>query len=113
MDWSQDENNLEEGDVTDWLEGDEKLWQWEEVSKDETITVRKMESRSLQVEGAEKVPELRRKRRRRRRRKKKKKKNKVVGWSTEKMEERTQNGAMEVRHSGRKEHRVEKCEEQN
>ena len=49
--------------MTDWLEGDEKLWQWEEVSKDETITVRKMEGRSLQVEGEEKVPELRRRRR--------------------------------------------------
>ena len=28
-------NNLEEGDVMDWLEDDEMMKEWEEVSKDE------------------------------------------------------------------------------
>ena len=32
---SRDENNLEEGDVMDWLEDDEMMKEWEEVSKDE------------------------------------------------------------------------------
>ena len=32
---SRDANNLEEGDVMDWLEDDEMMKEWEEVSKDE------------------------------------------------------------------------------
>ena len=43
----------------DWLEDDEMTRQWEDVSKEEEkITVRKMEGRSLQVEGAHKALEL-------------------------------------------------------
>ena len=42
-----------------WLEDDEMMRQWEDVSQEEEkITVRKMEGRRMQVEGAQKVPEL-------------------------------------------------------
>ena len=43
-----------------WLEDDEMMRQWEYVSQEEEekITVRKMEGRRMQVEGAQKVPEL-------------------------------------------------------
>ena len=43
----------------DWLEVDEMMRQREEVSKEEEkITVRKMEGRSLQLEGVQKAPEI-------------------------------------------------------
>ena len=45
--------------MTDWLEDDEMMKQWEVVSKEEKkITVRKIEGKSLQVERVQKVPEL-------------------------------------------------------
>ena len=58
-DCTQAEDDFDEGDVMYWLEDDEMMRQWEDVSKEEeNITVRKMEGRSLQVEGVQKVPEL-------------------------------------------------------
>ena len=51
-DCSRDENNLEEGDVMDWLEDDEMMKQWEEVSKDEEKICEEDGGKSLQGEGA-------------------------------------------------------------
>ena len=43
----------------DWLEDDEMMRQWEEVSKEEEkITVSKMEGRNLRVKEVQKAPEL-------------------------------------------------------
>ena len=51
-DCSRDENNLEEGDAMDWLEDDEMMKQWEEVSKDEEKICEEDGGKSLQDEGA-------------------------------------------------------------
>ena len=56
---SQVEDDFQEGHAMDWLEDDEMMKQWEDVSnEEEKITVRKMEGKRLQVEGVQKVPEL-------------------------------------------------------
>ena len=74
----------------DWLEDDEIMKQWEDVSKEEKITMRKMEGKSLQVDGVQKVPDLfvSQVATKEKEPKKENKKRKVVGWSTEKMEEK-------------------------
>ena len=56
---SQVEDELEERDAMDWLEDDEIMRQWEEVSKEEErITRRKGEGREWTAEGVQRVPEL-------------------------------------------------------
>ena len=56
---SQAEDDREEEDTTDWLEDDEMMRQWEEVSKDEgKITLKQDEIRNIKCEGVQKVPEL-------------------------------------------------------
>ena len=60
----------------------------EDVSKEEEkITVRNMEDKSFQVEGVQKEKEL----------KKENKKSEVVGWSTEKVEEKQVNTSSKTR----------------
>ena len=73
----------------DWLEDDEMRRQWKDVIKEEEkITARKLEGKSLQVEGAQKVPELSVSQVATKDKElhKESRKSKVVGWSTEKME---------------------------
>ena len=75
----------------DWCENDEMMRQCEDVSEDEEkIKMRKMEGKSLQVEGVQRAPELLVSQvfTKDEEPKEEEKKMKVVGWSTEKMEEK-------------------------
>ena len=89
-DCSQVEGDFEGGDVTDWLEDDEKMKQWEDVSKKEDGRKEPQQLKVCRGHGellASQVSQVKQKEEESK--KKKKKKSKVVaGWSTEKMEEK-------------------------
>ena len=58
-DCSHIEDSVEEGDVMDWYEDHEMRTHWEDLSKEEgRIVTRKTEGNGLQIEGAQRVPEL-------------------------------------------------------
>ena len=93
-DCSQIEDSFEEGDVTDWYEDDEMMRHWEEVSKEEEkIGTRQTAGNGLQIQGVQRVPQLVVSHilTKEKGLKKKERKGKVVGWSTEKMEEKANN----------------------
>ena len=91
-DCSQVEDEFGEGDGMEWLEGDDLMRQWEEVSKEEEKTeVRKFVGRSSQIEGVQKAPEVlvfEVFTKEKEAKKEKKKNSKVARWSTETMEEK-------------------------
>ena len=75
----------------DWCEDDEMMRQWEKTNeKKEKIAKRKMEGKSLQVEGVQKAPELLVSHvfTKEKEQEKEQKKSKMIGWHTDKMEEK-------------------------
>ena len=83
----------------DWFEDEEMMRQWEDARKEEEkITMRKMEGKSLQVEGVQTAPELPVSQvlMKEEEPKKEMKKSKVAGWSTEKMDEKARKQALKT-----------------
>ena len=84
------QDHLEEGDAIDWLEDDELMRHWAQVSKEEEkIKVRRSAGRNIKFEGVHNVLEqmVSQAQMKKKKSKREKEKKKVVGYSTERMKE--------------------------